>query len=67
MPDMSGGDTFDCLKEINPDVNVLLASGYSLEGEAADILERGCRGFVQKPFNLIQFSQKIREILDRPG
>jgi len=67
MPDMGGGDTFDCLKEINPDVNVLLASGYSLEGEAADILKRGCRGFVQKPFNLIQFSQKIREILDRPG
>lgn len=67
MPDMGGGDTFDFLKEINPDVNVLLSSGYSLDGEAADILERGCCGFVQKPFNLIQFSQKIREVLDGPG
>jgi K+-sensing histidine kinase KdpD/CheY-like chemotaxis protein len=36
MPEMGGGDTFDCLKEINPDVNVLLSSGYSLDGEAAD-------------------------------
>ncbi len=65
MPDMSGGDTYDRLKEINPDINVLLSSGYSINGQATEILNRGCDGFIQKPFNIKQLSQKLREILDK--
>ena len=64
MPAMSGGETFDRLKAISPDIRILLSSGYSLNGQAAKILERGCDGFIQKPFNMSQLSQKIREILD---
>jgi len=67
MPDIGGGDTFDRLKEINPDIKVLLASGYSIDGRASEILERGCDGFIQKPFNMQQLSDKIREILDKEG
>ena len=62
---MSGGDTYDGLKEINPDINVLLSSGYSINGQATGILNRGCDGFIQKPFNIKQLSQKLREILDK--
>jgi nitrogen-specific signal transduction histidine kinase/CheY-like chemotaxis protein len=65
MPDMSGGDTFDRLKEINPEIKVLLSSGYSINGQATEILERGCDGFIQKPFNMKQLSRKIKEILDK--
>jgi len=65
MPDMSGGDTFDRLKEIKSDVKVLLSSGYSINGQAADILEGGCNGFIQKPFNMKGLSQKLRQILDK--
>ena len=65
MPGMGGGETFDRLKEMNPEIKVLLSSGYSLDGQASEILERGCRGFIQKPFDLIQLSQKLREILDK--
>ncbi len=65
MPDMGGGETFDRLKEIDPEVRVLLSSGYSMNGEAQKILERGCDGFIQKPFGLNSLSQKIREILDK--
>ncbi|MEA3279861.1 MAG: PAS domain S-box protein, partial [Thermodesulfobacteriota bacterium] len=65
MPDMSGGDTFDRLKEINPEIKVLLSSGYSINGQATEILERGCDGFIQKPFNMKQLSYKIREVLDK--
>ena len=65
MPNMSGGETFDRLKIIDPDVRVLLCSGYSLSGQATEILERGCDGFIQKPFKLRELSVKIREILDR--
>jgi len=64
MPDMGGGETYNRLKEINPDVKVLLSSGYSLDGQAREILDRGCSGFIQKPFRLKRLSQKLREILD---
>jgi PAS domain S-box-containing protein len=65
MPDIGGGDTYDRLKEINPEIKVLLSSGYSIDGQASEILERGCSGFIQKPFNMKKLSQKIREILDK--
>jgi len=64
MPDVSGGDVYDRLKEINPNIRVLLSSGYSISGQANEILERGCDGFIQKPFNMSRLSQGIRKILD---
>jgi PAS domain S-box-containing protein len=63
MPHMNGGELFDRLKTINPAVRVLLCSGYSIDGQAREILDRGCEGFIQKPFNMSQLSFKIREIL----
>ncbi len=65
MPDKGGGEVYDKLKEINPKVKVLLSSGYSIEGQANEILERGCNGFIQKPFSAQQLSSKLREILDK--
>ena len=64
MPTTGGGEAYDSMKEINKDVKVLLASGYSIDGEAGEILERGCNGFIQKPFNFEELSVKIREILE---
>ena len=64
MPRMGGREAYDKMKEINPDVRVLLSSGYSKDGQATEILERGCNGFIQKPFNMKELSEKIREILD---
>ncbi|MBA7630986.1 Sensor kinase CckA [subsurface metagenome] len=66
MPKMSGGETFDRLKEINPNIKVLLLSGYDIDSEAKEILKRGCDNFIQKPFDIKRLSQKIREILGRP-
>ncbi|MBP8695358.1 MAG: PAS domain S-box protein [Syntrophobacterales bacterium] len=66
MPEMGGGRVFDAMQAVNPSVKVLLASGYSLNGQAAQILSRGCGGFIQKPFSIIDLSKKIREILDKP-
>ena len=65
MPEMSGGETYDRLKEISPGIMVLLSSGYSIDGQATEILERGCNGFIQKPFDIEQLSQKIREVMDK--
>jgi len=65
MPTMGGGEAYDRMKDINPKIKVLLSSGYSIEGEATEILERGCNGFIQKPFNMDELATKIREILDK--
>jgi len=63
MPDLDGRDTFKALKEIDPAVKVLLSSGYSLDGQATEILDMGCRGFIQKPFNMQELSEKISTVL----
>ena len=63
MPHMGGGEVYDRLKEISPEVKVLLSSGYSIDGEASKIMARGCNGFIQKPFDIMQLSQSIRAIL----
>ncbi len=63
MPGIGGGEAFDKLQQISPGVRVLLSSGYSLDGQAEEILNRGCRGFIQKPFTIEHLSTKIREVL----
>ncbi len=65
MPDIGGGKAYDRMKEENPDVKVILSSGYSVDGQATEILERGCDAFIQKPFNIKEMSGKIREILEK--
>ncbi len=64
MPKISGGETFDRLKKINPAIKVILCSGYSIDGQATEILKRGCKAFIQKPFNLKTLSQHIRTVLN---
>jgi PAS domain S-box-containing protein len=64
MPEMNGKDTYEALKRINPDVKVLLVSGYSLNKQIEELMDRGCNGFIQKPFDIVQLSQKIREVLE---
>ena len=63
MPGLEAGDTYDKLREVNPAVKVLLSSGYSLDQKTRDILDRGCSGFIQKPFNMKILKEKIEEIM----
>ena len=65
MPDMGGGEAFDKMKEIDPKIRVLLSSGYDINTEATEIMERGCDGFIQKPFTFRNLSQKMRGILEK--
>jgi two-component system cell cycle sensor histidine kinase/response regulator CckA len=65
MPGMNGGEVYDRIKEINPHAKILLSSGYSIDGQAADILKRGCDGFIQKPFSMEVLSGRIRKVLEK--
>jgi len=42
----------------------MLSSGYAINGQADEIMRRGCNGFIQKPFNISEFSKQVRKILD---
>jgi PAS domain S-box-containing protein len=64
MPGMDGGKTFDRIREIQPEIPVMLSSGYAINGQAEKIMRRGCNGFIQKPFNIFEFSKQVRKILD---
>jgi PAS domain S-box-containing protein len=65
MPKMAGRETFLKMKEINPQVKVLLSSGYSQNGKAREILESGIKGFLQKPYQLNSLLSKVRKALDQ--
>jgi CheY-like chemotaxis protein len=62
MPEMSGADTFAGIREIAPAMKVLLSSGYTVDGQAQKLLDRGCNGFIQKPFDATALCEKIEEI-----
>ncbi len=64
MPGMDGGATFDALKKTNGKIKVLLSSGYRQDMVAEEILDRGCSGFIQKPFKLVELSEKVRGVFD---
>jgi PAS domain S-box-containing protein len=64
MPGIGGGAAFDEMKAINPGVKVILASGYSMNGDAKYIMKRGVKAFLQKPFLIEELAQKIRNVLD---
>jgi PAS domain S-box-containing protein len=66
MPDFGGKETFEALLRQDPGVKVLLSSGYSIDGQAKKILVAGCKGFIQKPFGIVDLSVRLREILDQP-
>jgi len=64
MPSMDGEETFTAIRQLYPHLPILLSSGYSINGQVRDILDNGCNGFIQKPFNMSEISQKLRNILD---
>lgn len=65
MPGIGGDQAFDVLKAINPAVRVILATGNdSTDSKSVGMMERGCRGLIQKPFNVYELSRTIRQVLD---
>jgi signal transduction histidine kinase/CheY-like chemotaxis protein/HAMP domain-containing protein len=63
MPVMDGKAAYTLLKETKPDVKVLVASGYALDGTAREIVDSGAQGFIQKPYSLTNISIKISQVL----
>ena len=64
MPGMGGHKCLQWIRENSPLAKVLIASGYSMNGQVKKILETGAAGYIGKPFQINKLLQKVREILD---
>ena len=64
LPDMEGSKVYPLIMEARPDLKVIVCSGYSIDGPAQDILDAGAEGFIQKPFSIAPFSEKLKEVLE---
>ena len=64
LPDMDGGRVYPLIMEARPDLKVIVCSGYSIDGPAQDILDAGAEGFIQKPFSIAPFAEKLKEVLE---
>ncbi len=65
MPGMGGGEVYDRLNTIDADIRVLLSSGYSINNQAKMIIDRGGKGFLQKPFSFNELSVKVNEAMNK--
>ncbi|MCK6488503.1 MAG: PAS domain S-box protein [Planctomycetes bacterium] len=63
MPGLDGRDTFHRLRQADPGIRVLLASGYSIAGDARALLDAGAVGFVQKPFQREELLRQVAAAL----
>jgi DNA-binding NtrC family response regulator len=64
LPKLLGTDVFAMMKEINPDVKVVFASGFMSLETKSELFREGVKGFILKPYNLNEVLQIVREVLD---
>ncbi len=64
MPRMGGIECLDLLLQINPNVRVVIASGYADEGWASNLMEKGAIACVAKPYNQLSLLEIVRSVLD---
>ena len=64
MPGMGGYRCLDEILKLNPEARVIVASGYSVNGQLRQALESGALGYVGKPYQIKVLLKKMRSILD---
>jgi len=60
---MSGKEMFIKMKELDPNVRVLLSSGYGQSEEAQEILNLGAKDLLPKPYKISELAQKIQQVI----
>ena len=65
MPEMNGKQAFAEIKKIREDSKILISTGYAVDDKIEELLDKGCQGFIRKPFSLNEFSYALRKILDK--
>ena len=65
MPNMGGEEAFYILKELDPNVRVLISSGYVSQEEIQNVMDEGAAGFLRKPYRMVDLARKIHEMLTK--
>ena len=65
MPGMGGRRCFEELFRINPEIKVIIATGYLAAGKVKKMIDTGAAGFISKPYRLADMLKKAREILGK--
>ena len=63
MPKMNGKEAYFEMRKINPDARVLLTSGLNMEDEIQLLMNSGVKGFIQKPFNAKDLSERVKNAI----
>lgn len=64
MPKMSGDEVFHRMKLEDPDVNVLISSGYGIEEQTKGMMkDTGISGFLHKPYNISEIAEAVKMAL----
>lgn len=63
LGDINGNEVYKRLKKIKPDVKVLLASGYGMDGNVKKAMDSGRNCFLEKPLNMAELSETIGRLL----
>jgi len=64
MPEMNGKQAFAEIRKVREDSKILISTGYAVDDKIEELLNKGCQGFIRKPFSLNEFSYALRKILD---
>ncbi len=64
MPVMDGADVFNELLQIDPKAPVVLSSGFAEQDRLRNMLSRGLRGFIPKPYTQQKLLTQVRTTLD---
>ena len=64
MPEMDGEEAFRELRRMQPDIRVMVSSGYNEQDVTTRFLGKGLTGFIQKPYRTTALRAKLQEILE---
>jgi two-component system cell cycle sensor histidine kinase/response regulator CckA len=65
MPKLGGRETYLKLKQMNPGVRALFATGYGIDDQVQELLATGVMGIIKKPYEMTSVESEIRKVLDQ--
>src|SRR5574340_1849829 len=65
MPEMAGTELLEKVKELHPDIDVMIVTGFGSVGAAVEAMKKGAYDYITKPFDLDELVIKVRKISDK--
>ncbi|MBA4396111.1 MAG: hypothetical protein C0394_01785 [Syntrophus sp. (in: bacteria)] len=65
MPGMGGIKSFDALRNLDPNIKIIISSGYMASSKQRDVMDKGAAGFLQKPYRRLDILKLVRRVLDQ--